>query len=131
MQTSRHPDLEIYLKNSTNSQILAWLQTHCSTVLVLRETPSSLELELQFEAGLVQASLQHKVSGKAWSSLWFKDNQTPWDTDLDCALIASQQLQTQIRCTKASWEDDGIDREEEDQWWKIEDGERVLISWKG
>ncbi len=130
MQTTRHPDLEIYLKNCSSSQILDWLQEQCTTLAVLKETPSYLELELQFEVGLVQASLQHKVSGKAWSSLWLKNNHTPWDTDLDCALIASQQLQTQIRCIKTSWVDDDMDSEE-DQWWKIEDGERELISWKG
>ena len=131
MLTDRHPDLEIYIKNQTTQQILDWLKLHCQKVDSQVKSDNHIELQLQFGQHSIEASLQQKVSGKAWSSLWFKNNQTPWDTDLDCALIAASQMQTQVRCIKASWSDDQSSDVEDDHWWKVEDGEQELINWKG
>jgi hypothetical protein len=131
MPNERHPDLEIYIKNTTIQQILNWLELHCQTVNTQFKSDNHIELQLQFGNKLIEASLQQKVSGKAWSSLWLKTNATLWDTDLDCALVAAAQMQTQIRCIEASWSDDQSKDLEGDHWWKIEDGQQELISWKG
>jgi hypothetical protein len=126
---TRHPDLEIYIKNCTAEQILQWLADQCKNVEILSSTQHSHELELLFSDQYVKSSIQQKVSGKAWTSLWFKSNETPWNTDLECAVQASQQMNTQIRCIKAGWSDSNDDND--DQWWKVENGEQELISWKG
>ncbi|MEH6445144.1 MAG: hypothetical protein V7784_14715 [Oceanospirillaceae bacterium] len=126
----RHPDLEIYIKSRSGEEVINWLQTICKEVTELSCTDHSNELRVIFSDGYVDCSLQQKVSGKAWSSLWFKNNETPWATDLDCALQASKQMGTQIRCIKASWSDTEDKENEEDQWWRVEDNTQELISWK-
>ncbi|OUS26229.1 hypothetical protein A9R01_15045 ['Osedax' symbiont bacterium Rs2_46_30_T18] len=131
MSDLRHPDLEIYIKSRSSEQVIQWLEQVCDSVQVLTQTATSCELELEFCDQYTSASLQQKVSGKAWSSLWFKSNPTPWDTDLDCALLASEQMATQIRCIKAGWEDNQENDESGEQWWRVEDNEKQLIDWKG
>ena len=127
----RHPDLEIYIKDCNSEQILAWLNLHCESIEILSSSQTSLELEIQFGDQYTNSSLVHKVSGKAWSSLWLKTNVTAWDTDLEIAQQASREMDKQIRCIKASWADGDTQSEDDHQWWKIEDNQQQLISWKG
>ena len=132
MSDTRHPDLEIYIKNRTESEIMTWLENCCDDLVSISQSNNGRELEAYFTDARVRCSLQLKVSGKMWSSLWFKTNQTPWDTDLDCAMQAASEMDTQIRCIKAGWSDTDEDAEnDDDQWWRIENGEKALISWKG
>lgn len=132
MSNLKHPDLEIYIKSRSPEDIINWLQTCCDELTILNSTQTARELEARFNNEWVKCTLQLKVSGKAWSSLWFKNNATHWLTDLDCALQASAQMQTQIRCIKAGWSDTSEDSDsDEDQWWRVENGEKALISWLG
>jgi len=130
MPCERHPDIEIYIKNTAPDQIIAWLESLTSDLLITKQDNNSTTLNIAFDTIVVQARIQKNVSGKAWSSLWFKENETPWDNDLDCAMAASQALTAQVRCVKSGWSDQE-DINDEEQWWKIEDSEAVLISWKG
>jgi len=131
MPDTRHPDIEIYIKNRSPEQVLEWIATQAEQIETTKTTPSSIELAISFPQGQLQAVLQQKVSGKAWSSLWLKSNNTPWNTDLDCAKNAAQNMDTQIRCIKESWSEDNDADLEEDQWWRIENGECELINWQG
>jgi len=130
MPCERHPDIEIYIKNTEPNKVIAWLESLTSELLISKQDSSSMTLTLVFDTTTLQARIQQNVSGKAWSSLWFKENETPWDNDLDCAMLASQALATQVRCVKSGWSDQE-DINDEEQWWKVEDNEAVLISWKG
>jgi hypothetical protein len=130
MPCERHPDIEIYIKNTEPDQIIAWLNSLTNNLLIDKQDSNSTALSLSFNTATIQARIQQNVSGKAWSSLWFKQNETPWDNDLDCAKAASIALTTQVRCVKSGWSDQE-DISDEEQWWKIEDNETVLISWKG
>ncbi len=132
MSDTRHPDLEIYIKNRTEDEIKNWLEKCCDELIASASSGNNIELEAYFGDAKVNCSLQLRVCGKMWNSLWFKTNQTPWETDLDCALQAATEMDTQIRCIKAGWSDTDDDAEvDEDQWWRVEDGEKMLISWKG
>lgn len=132
MSLDRHPDLEIYIKNRTPDEISQWLENCCDRLITMKDSTTSREFQVFFGDAQIDCLLQLKVSGKMWSSLWFKSNQTPWLTDLDCALQASQEMSTQIRCIKAGWSDTDEDSDcEEDQWWKVEDQQQTLISWQG
>ena len=132
MPDFRHPDIEIYLKNCSQEQVLTWLKNQCQSVEVVKTSGSTLKLHLSFPMGDTQATLQQKVSGKAWSSLWFNTNNTPWPTDLECAKNAASKMQIQVRCFKERWsEEDAVATEEEEQWWKIEHDSCELISWRG
>lgn len=130
MPCERHPDIEIYIKNTEADQIIAWLESLTNSVIIDKQDSNSSALSLSFNTATIQARIQHNVSGKAWSSLWFKQNETPWDNDLDCAKAASLALTAQVRCVKSGWSDQE-DISDDEQWWKIEDSEAVLISWKG
>ncbi|MEM5528981.1 hypothetical protein WN093_09170 [Gammaproteobacteria bacterium AS21] len=130
MPCERHPDIEIYIKNTEADQIIAWLASLTNSLLIDRQDSNSSALSLSFNTATIQARIQYNVSGKAWSSLWFKQNETPWDNDLDCAKAASLALTAQVRCVKSGWSDQE-DISDDEQWWKIEDNETVLISWKG
>jgi hypothetical protein len=132
MSDTRHPDLEIYIKNRTEDEILTWLENCTDQLAIVKNFDNCRELEAYFGKAKINCALQLKVSGKMWSSLWFKVNETPWNTDLECAIQAASEMNTQIRCIKAGWSDTDEDAEnDEDQWWRIEDGEKTLISWKG
>jgi len=131
MPDTRHPDLEIYIKNRSVEQVLDWISSQAERTETINSSPSSIQLTLTFPQGQLEAVLQQKVSGKAWSSLWLKTNNTPWITDLDCAKDAAKGMDTQIRCIKESWSEDSDASIEEEQWWRIENGECELINWQG
>lgn len=125
MDTNIQPDIEIYIKSTHLDDISAWLNSLFDNVTITRKQEHSTELSLDYMESSVEVLIQGKVSGKAWTSLWFKSNNTPWKDDLECALAASTALNTQIRCVQASW------KEEDDQemWWKIEQDTKELITW--
>jgi len=131
MSDTQHPDIEIYIKNRTAEQVLNWISSQAVSVEITKQSATTTELTLHFTQGILEAVLQQKVSGKAWSSLWFKINSTPWPTDLDCAKNASSGMDTQIRCIKESWSEENLDDSEEDQWWVVENGDCELIKWQG
>lgn len=126
MTDSRHPDIEIYVKDCSLEQLEQWLRTRCS------------DLEKQFSQGqiheyrsviddiAVPVMIHEKVVGKAWTSVWFKSDQSPWRKDLDCALEAADALGTQIRCIVGGWSNG----QDPDDWWKIENGQQERIQWR-
>lgn len=131
MSDLHHPDIEIYIKNCSQEQVINWLSMIAINIEITKQTEQTLKLDIDFEQGNTQAVFQHKVSGKAWSSLWFKTNNTAWPTDLTCAEQAVKSLNTQIRCTKAGWSEEHEEDQDDDQWWKLEGDERELIKWMG
>ncbi|BBB27476.1 hypothetical protein [Amphritea japonica] len=125
-EAQRHPDIEIYIKDRSLEQITDWLATHCQP------------LKRDFEQGQVHhfvglindqevpVMVHEKVSGKAWTSVWFNSDQTPWFKDLDCAEQASKELDTQIRCIASGWNTG----DDPDEWWKVEQGNSEKIQWR-
>lgn len=124
----RHPDIEIYIKDRSVAQISDWLETICDS------------LESEFQQGQVHhyigaingtkipVMIHEKVSGKAWTSVWFNSDQTPWLKDLDCARQAATTLNTQIRCIASGWNTG----DEPDEWWKVDtDGQAEKCLWRG
>ena len=126
MTDNRHPDLEIYIKNRSPQEVCDWLAQHCEQVEPIASKGLIHSLKLSISAQQTEAMLHEKVAGKAWLSLWFKHNITPWDQDLACAQAAAKEMTTQIRCIASGW-DDGDDP---DEFWKIENGEQERIQWR-
>jgi hypothetical protein len=126
MTDTRHPDIEIYVKDRTLDAILEWLNSYSHTPGSVTSKGLIHELEITFPEGPVGVMIHEKVAGKAWVSVWFKDNLTPWTKDLDCALAASTEMATQVRCIAAGW-DDGDDP---DEFWKVESGTQEKIQWR-
>ncbi len=126
MTEQRHPDIEIYVKNRSVAEIEAWLQSRCDQLEKTHNQGTVHEYRLRFGAAQVPVLIHEKVVGKAWLSVWFKSDRTPWPKDLDCALEAARALDTQIRCIASAWQDG----DDPDEWWKIEGGEQEKIQWR-
>lgn len=125
MTDQRHPDIEIYIKSRSIEDVENWLASLGS----LEKTKSQAlthEYQLQLNGQNLALLLQEKVAGKAWSSLWFKENLTDWPQDLDCAKAASDAMATQIRCIASGWQDG----DEPDEYWKVENGQVEQIVWR-
>lgn len=122
----RYPDIEIYAKDINFKQIEEWLSQHFKSVerkdVVTKKSEARIHLIADGEEVLVFGNAMGK-----YSSIWFKKNNSPWDTDLDCARVACKELDTQIRCSNSGWEEgQGADS----QWWRVtEDEGEMLIEW--
>lgn len=127
MTDTRHPDIEIYVKSKTLDEIRTWLEQH-STEPVREISSKGLihELELNVTGQHVPVMIHEKVAGKAWVSVWFKSDKSPWAKDLDCAEAAAAEMATQIRCIASGWEDG----DDPDEYWKVEQGNVEKIQWR-
>ncbi|WP_296055953.1 hypothetical protein [uncultured Amphritea sp.] len=125
-EDQRHPDIEIYIKDRSLERITQWLQGLCQS------------LKRDFEQGQVHhfigsiddceipVMIHEKVSGKAWTSIWFNSDQTPWVKDLDCAEQAARELDTEIRCIASGW----TTGDDPDEWWRVEKDTIEKIHWR-
>lgn len=126
MTTERHPDIEVYIKDSSIPAILKWLE-HRSDHIERRETRGLIhELVAQIDAVNVPVMIQERAVGKAWISIWLNSSETPWNQDIDCAKEISQHLNVQTRCVVDGWQEG----DEPDEWWKIDNGQQEKINWK-
>lgn len=125
MTEQRHPDIEIYLKDCSVSDIENWLKSISETFFCSFTQGTTHEYSITMNGHTVPVMLHEKVAGKAWSSVWFKSDKTPWAIDIDCARVASAQLDKQVRCIASGWQTG----DDPDEWWKVEKGSETLIQW--
>lgn len=64
---------------------------------------------------------------KNFASLWFKDNHTPWHTDLDCGRAAQAALALEVRCQDSAWQEEEGDTPA--GWVKLIRGEEKQFEW--
>ncbi|WP_136681348.1 hypothetical protein [Neptunomonas sp. XY-337] len=125
MSDNRHPDIEIYVKNCSPDSLHKWLQSVAEQVTQEASQPGTHAFTLLIDGHRVPVLIHEKVAGKAWTSVWFKENHTPWEKDIDCARAASTALETQIRCIASGWNNG----DDPDEWWKVEGDNEELITW--
>lgn len=125
MTQERHPDIEIYVKSCSISQIETWFSELSDSWQHEFSQGVTHEYKLSIEGKQIPVLIHEKVAGKAWSSIWFKSDETPWFKDLDCARVAAIALATQVRCIASGWKSG----DDPDEWWKIEGDEEALIQW--
>ncbi len=122
----RYPDLEIYAKDITFKDVDDWLKARFKQV----ERKDTVKKKSEARSYWVVDGADVIVFGNAlgnYSSIWFKHNNTPWDTDLDCARDAAKALNTQIRCSNSGWEEG---QSADTQWWRVTEAEgEMLIEW--
>ncbi len=123
---TRHPDIEIYIKNRSLQQILAWLHQRSDSLKPQHSSGGTHAFKAVLEGVQVPVMIHEKAVGKAWISVWFRSDATPWVRDLDCAEEVAKALDTQVRCIVSGWQDG----DEPDEWWKIEGGEIEKITWR-
>jgi hypothetical protein len=129
MNNQRHPDIEIYIKTRPLAGIENWLSTlgqECvSSVSSEPSGNKTHEYTLTIDGESIPVFVHEKAAGKAWTSVWFQSDKTPWEKDLDCARVASLALQAQVRCIATGW----TTGDDPDEWWKVEDEVEELITW--
>ncbi|MAY43251.1 MULTISPECIES: hypothetical protein [unclassified Neptuniibacter] len=126
MTNTRHPDIEIYVKNRSLEAIQEWLQSHADQLECTSSKNNIHEFTLTFQDNNVETLIHERVAGKAWTSVWLKSDTSPWATDLECAHAASKELETQIRCIASGWNDG----DDPDEYWKVEDNAEEKIQWQ-
>lgn len=121
----RQPDIEIYVHCRSLPTIVDWLET-CFVVVEVRQTSEQQiagQLRLEPNAEPCDFLLLQKAAG-AYSSLWFKQNRTSWDTDIDCGRALFKALQREVRVSAGGW----TESEEDDLFVRINgDGESRFL----
>ena len=125
MTTERHPDIEIYIKNSSVPALLKWLGERFEDASKVKSRATTHELSVVFEDRTIPVMIQERVVGKPWISIWFNSDATPWATDLDCAKEISETLGVQTRCIINGWQEG----DEPDEWWRLENGQQEKVIW--
>lgn len=124
--TDVYPDIEIYIKNPDLDKLTAWLNEHFDGVdMDTNVTPVPITLSASGTA--IEAVLVLEAVKGKFASLWFKDNQTPWPTDIDCARSAFEALGQEIRCSTGPWEPG---QPEEEQWFRLSDKGETRVHWQ-
>ncbi|WP_432696623.1 hypothetical protein ACQUQP_19115 [Marinobacterium sp. YM272] len=126
MSEQRHPDIEVYIKNRQLEEILHWLGERCDEVKPVNSVGGTHALEIVIDRCPVPVMIHEKAVGKAWISIWFRSEQTPWAKDLDCAHEIANALDTQVRCIASGWSEG----DDPDEWWRIENGNAEKIQWQ-
>lgn len=126
MTVERHPDIEVYVKNGSVPQLIDWVQTQSSQIGPLNSAGNNHQFSAEINGHVIPVMIQERVAGKGWLSIWFRSDQTPWATDLECAKAISNALDTQTRCILNGWSEG----DEPDEWWLIEQGNQEKILWR-
>lgn len=125
---SKQTDIEIYVRNCPPARIVEWLQSEFSSVLPLTKiTTHTFQTECTKDESSCTVLIHEGAVGKHFTSVWFKQNKTPWFDDLACAKSAVFFLQTEVRCANGGW------KEGEDEtlsWWKLDEEGQALVAWQ-
>ena len=125
--TDRFPDLEIYLMKAEADVVFNWLSSEIPSLQNLGKKGDGDHWQAQTELGLMDVYFNPNAE-KNFASLWFKQNHTPWKTDLACARSAHKTLNIEIRCSDSGWSES--EEETEQGWIKLIRGEEKAFFWK-
>jgi len=131
------PDIEIYLKHANADTILKWLNLNFDQVNIVQLTQKNLSNNIIAKGHLtlnqqdIPIIVTPQAAGKAFSSIWFKSNKTPWQNDESCAVnfLANDEINpdTEIRCSSGGWTES--EEKDSEQWLSITREEKRLIRW--
>ncbi|MAK90524.1 MAG: hypothetical protein CMI13_04720 [Oleibacter sp.] len=125
--TDRFPDLEIYLMKPAPDAVRDWLAGALgSTATDISLSPGHSHWRFTVQGEAMDVFLNENAE-KNFASLWFKQNLSPWNSDLDCARAAHAALAIEIRCSDSSWQED--EDEAEQPWIKLIRGEEKPLKW--
>ena len=121
------PDIEIYVKDSNFDEIQNWLSSIFAPILLPKFTGKPVNFHIGSEPK-IPVMITPNAAGKAFTSIWFQSNNTPWKSDEACAMsfLASNDT-AEIRCSANSWKEE--EEEYSEQWLCITQNEKRLILW--
>lgn len=121
-------DIEIYTLSCPTERILGWLESICTVTDKNNQSKLCTKIIGIFGEHEITITILEQAAGKAFTSIWFDSDKTPWENDAHCAKQAFAYLNCEIRCNLQGWEE-GADQDP-DQWWRINtQGEGPFI-WK-
>jgi hypothetical protein len=89
----RQPEIEIYLHNCPLERLVAWLRT---VVGPLEEAmPRGNAVVYPSAVGPVVVTTD---AGGSFVGVWFNTPRSPWNTDVECARQAANELKCTVRC---------------------------------
>lgn len=118
--SERFPDIEVYALKPEASEVYDWLCIHFKNV---EEKKSSAKSVLWLADGVEVLFTQN--SNKNFASIWFKENKTPWNNDLECGRSLHSALGKEVRCSNAAWQEG----EEGAAWTKLIRNEEKDLDW--
>jgi hypothetical protein len=122
----KQPDIEIYAKDTSFKAIEDWL----SSVFEPISLPSFSGKPINTCIGSspkISVMLTPNAAGKAFTSIWFQSDQTPWANDEECAVSFLTFNDTEVRCSANSWQEE--EEEQSEQWLSMTRNEKKLIQW--
>ncbi len=133
-EQARQPDIEVYLKLANAELIENWLSNHFAAHDLPRlndiafSKGQAIEGSVSNSEGKTTALLiTPHAAGKAFCSIWFKTNITPWNNDLECAECILESNDIEVRCSASGWEES--EETHSEQWWQLSRNEKRLIPW--
>lgn len=123
------PDLEIYVLKGDADVLLAWLNADLGSMTVVSSKGDRQHWQWPNAQGVMDVYFNANAE-KNLASLWFKQNHTPWATDLDCARAAHAALGTEIRCSLGGWQEgDDATAQAAASWMKLIHGLEKPFVW--
>ena len=121
--TERFPDLEIYILKAEAASVEQWLRDTFNQVDSQKNTDSHNHWRVDGMDVFLNAGAE-----KNFASLWFKQNQTPWNNDLELGRAAFTALESEVRCSDSGWSES--ESEDADGGWvKINRNGEKPFSW--
>ncbi len=120
-------DIEIYLMKQPVDAILEWLNDCFDSCSEPDIKGRSTNLEVVYTGQTIPVNIVENAAGKAWTSIWFDADSTPWQCDAECARDAHKALRARVRCNASFWQEFAGNT---DEWLEIsEHGSEKLIDW--
>ena len=120
------PDIEIYIKDISIEMIEQWLCEIFGPVSLPKTNGKPINLKVGTEPEL-PLMITPNAAGKAFTSIWFQSDQTPWQSDETCAQAFLAFHDGEVRCSATSWQEE--EDESSEQWLCMTRNEKRLIRW--
>ncbi|MFV1873190.1 MAG: hypothetical protein ACMZ64_07730 [Oleiphilus sp.] len=127
------PDIEIYVKQANMKILEDWLKANFSDIVLpshalqLFEKGKAIRATAKAESKHTELVITPQAAGKAFCSIWFKQNITPWNDDEACAMSLLAHTDVEVRCSASGWSED--EDEESAQWLLLTRSEKKRIHW--
>jgi len=121
----KYPDLEIYIKRVEPEHVVRWLEERFE-LLSTGSRPDCVVCTLKGITGsLMECVIVLKAAKGGYTSVWFKSNDTMWNTDRDCGIDAFNFFTPrEIRCSTGGWAG-----EDDNGWLRICDDGIKTVNW--
>lgn len=120
------PDIEIYVKDTSFDAIQKWLSNVFEPVSIPNYNGKPLNIRVGSSPS-IPVMLTPNAAGKAFTSIWFQSDKTPWKDDKTCAESFLVHNDTEVRCSANSWKEE--EEEYSEQWLCLTRNEKRLIRW--